>query len=118
MQTCCQPCCFEDFISACPDKIKVNAKFEPASDYFWIITDSHGNKYSQEFTTDDDGYGEIDTTLLPEGFCNPYNSGFIIEVKKTLESCDFIPMVFPVKYNCVDVKVIGGTFEKHEIGCI
>ncbi|MBK7882482.1 MAG: hypothetical protein IPJ81_00570 [Chitinophagaceae bacterium] len=100
MNNCCQPCCFEDVISPCPAEIKVNAKFEAATKYFWIITDLHDNVYSQEFTTDGNGYGKIDTTKLPPGFCNPYNAGFTIQVKKTVESCDFIPMVFPIKYNC------------------
>lgn len=118
MQDCCQPCCFEGVISPCTEAIKVKGKLSPATNYFWIITDSHGNVYSQEFTTDADGYGEIDTTELPEGFCNPYNAGFTIQVKSTLASCDFIPLVFAIKYDCVNVKVVGGTLEKDQIGCI
>ncbi len=118
MKDCCQSCCFEDIISACPESIKVNAKLTPNTQYVWIITDSHGNVYSQEFTTDGNGYGSIDTTKLPEGFCNPYNAGFNIQVKQDEESCDFIPLPFMVKYNCVDVKVVGGTLEKNQIGCL
>lgn len=119
MNNCCQPCCFEDIISACPPEgIKVNAKLEPTTDYVWIITDQHGNIYAIEFTTDGEGYGTIVTAELPEGFCNPYNAGFTIQVKKTVEDCDFIPLVFPIKYTCINVKMVGGTLEKHEIGCI
>ena len=116
MNDCCKPCCFEDSISGCPETIKVNAKLTAATTYNWIITDYHGNKYSQEFTTNADGYGTISTESLPDGFCNPASAGFTIEVKKILTDSEVVPLVFPVSYECIKISNTGGDLDKSEIG--
>lgn len=112
---CCEDKNFYDSVSSCVSSIKVYAIFEPNAEYIWVITDPFGNVYEQPFTADIKGYGSIDTSKLPEGFCNPFMPSFMLQVR-TLN--DFTPksLIFPVAFESAIVKISGGNRIKASIG--
>lgn len=108
---------FQDTVSDNPGDITVYGVLAPDTDYWWEVTDQHGNKYLIPFTTNADGIGTLDVSQLPEGFFNPFTSGFTLRVKSTTDSCDYEPMSFVVKYNSIHVNVINSNIDKDTIGC-
>lgn len=114
---CCKDKVFTDSISTCSETILVRAIFPPLSTHVWVVTDPFGNQYMQAFTADSLGYGSIDLSAFPEGFCNPSLPGFSIHVKATEDACDFEGLVFPVTFEKAQVKITGGSAVKEFVGC-
>lgn len=108
-------CCFTDYLAKCNLSIQVYAQLTPLSDYRWIISDKHGNKYQGEFTTDSDGFWEIPVDELPSGLLTQYSGEFTLQVQDS--GCKPTKFKLAGEYDCINFTVKGGTHEKDTIGC-
>ena len=107
---------YHDFITGNPEFIKVYALLIPGGEYFWEISDYFGNIYYQPFTAGIDGYGYIDTSLLPKGFCNPFMHGFSVRIKKTPTDVDQETLLMLQGFDSVYVRLYQGNQTKPYVG--
>lgn len=110
--------CFDDWICKCVpynDFILLNTNV-PVGDYTYILTDKTDKKYSGTATREADGTLTIPIADFPDGFFTEFSGSFLIQIF-TDEGCTPVPILLAKKYDCVELIVNGGTFEKNEIGC-
>lgn len=113
---------YRDFISNCSDTIDVNVTLTPETSYDVIITDKFQNQYKKTYTTDENGYLQLDVNDFPDGFFNQYAGDFKLEVftndcqRESLEITDSEGNVN--NYDSITFNVIGGTREKTALGCV
>lgn len=110
--------CFDDYICKCVpynDTIILNTNV-PAGSYTYILTDKTGRKFSGTATRETDGTLTIAISDFPEGFFTEFSGSFFIEIF-TDDGCTPVPILLAKKYDCIELVVNGGTFEKNEIGC-
>ncbi len=74
------------------------AGLTPSTNYTAIVTNHFGQKYTQDVTTDTGGAFELDYTLFPEGFFNPYSGFFTLEVQTVAG----IPATMTIMYSTYD----------------
>ena len=79
---CCENSCLEAVIKCCQDNIIVNAGLTPSTAYVYIVTDSRGNKYTKEFTSDGSGNFTLVATDFPDSLFSEETAGIKLEVKK------------------------------------
>lgn len=108
-------CCFTDYLVQCDDFIQVYAQLQPDTTYSWIITDKFDKQYSEEFTTDENGFWQIPTASLPPGLLTEYGGVFSLEVLD--QSCKPTKFKIASEYNCIDFSVKAGTRLKNTLGC-
>lgn len=108
-------CCFTDFLAVCPNEIRVYAQLQPTTMYTWVITDKFGKQWSDEFTTDVNGFFTIAVTDLPAGLLTEFSGHF----KLTILDQDCKPIKFKIasEYDCIDFHMVGGTRVKDNLGC-
>lgn len=106
---------FTDYLAKCETSIDVYAQLSPLTSYTWIITDKHNRKYSAEFTTDGDGFWEIDVDDLPDGLLTEYGGTFILEVIDS--GCKPVKFKAAGEYTKINFEIFGGTFPKATLGC-
>jgi hypothetical protein len=107
--------CFQDYLAKCNLAIQVYAQLSPLSDYRWIITDKHGNKYQGEFTTDADGFWTIPVDELPSGLLTQYSGEFTLQVQDA--GCKPVKFKVAQEYDCINFTIKGGNYEKDTLGC-
>lgn len=107
--------CFKDYLAKCNLAIQVYAQLTPLTDYTWIITDKFGNKYQGEFTTDADGFWQIQVADLPSGMLTQYSGDFLLQVQDS--GCKPVKFKVAQEYDCIDFTIKGGTYEKDTLGC-
>jgi hypothetical protein len=107
--------CFRDFLAKCNLSIQVYAQLAPLTDYIWIITDKFGNKYQGEFTTDADGFWEIQVSDLPPGMLTQYSGDFTLQVQDS--GCKPVKFKMAGEYDCINFGIKGGNYEKDTLGC-
>jgi hypothetical protein len=107
--------CFHDYIAKCNLAITIYAQLAPLSDFTWIITDKFGNKYQGEFTTDSDGFWQIQVSDLPPGMLTQYSGDFTLQVQDT--GCKPVKFKIAQEVDCINFTIKGGTYEKDTIGC-
>lgn len=83
--------------------ISVQTDLTPANIFFLNIIDKFNNRYVQEVTINLDGTFDIDMTLLPENYFNPYGGKFEIYLSTTDEGLDYIE--FKPSYNCAIITI-------------
>lgn len=108
---------YKDYIIGSPDSVTVHVLLQPDTSYLWELTDGQRNIYQQEFTTDGDGYGVIDMSVLPEGFANAYQAPLIIRVKLSDAECTHVPLVIVQRFQEIQMGFRAGTATKDWIGC-
>lgn len=109
--------CFEDWICKClpyDSTITVNAVL-PVGNYTVVITDKFNNKFSSSIGVYDQGSFELNVADFPEGFFTQYSGEFKMEIQDG--NCRPIKFKMAKEYDCVNFGVVGGTFEKSNIGC-
>lgn len=106
---------FSDYLAKCETSIDVYAQLAPLTSYTWLITDKHNNKYSAEFTTDGDGFWEIDVADLPDGLLSEYGGSFTLEVIDS--GCKPIKFKVAGEYTKIIFEIFGGTYPKALLGC-
>lgn len=107
--------CFSDYLVQCVDSIRVFAQLEPLTAYTWVVIDKFDKQYSHEFTTDADGFWEIDIDDLPEGLLTQFSGVFILQVQDA--GCKPIKFKIAQEYDCVMFELRGGSRLKNTIGC-
>jgi hypothetical protein len=107
--------CFHDYIAKCNLVIQVFAQLAPLTSYTWIIEDKFGNKYQGEFTTDADGFWQIQVSDLPPGMLTQYSGDFTLQVQDS--GCKPVKFKVAQEYNCINFTIKGGTYEKDTLGC-
>jgi len=110
----CNPC-FQDYLAKCNLAIQVYAQLSPLSDYTWIITNKFGNKYQGEFTTDSDGFWQIQVSDLPPGMLTQYSGDFTLQVQDS--GCKPVKFKVAQEYDCINFHIKGGNYEKDTLGC-
>ena len=101
----CDSCkCHKDFISCQPDAIVMNMALDPASTYYYTITDCMGTVITKEFTTDEDGKWSILKSDLPENYL-VQGSCFTIKVTKEAHNGLPVNMMITTPVNCIEVNV-------------
>lgn len=100
----CNSTSFSDYVSANQDSVKFNAKLEPTTEYYFLITDRTGRKISKLFTTDADGLWEIPKTDLPDGFLAPGNK-FKVEILRDKDDLVPIYAIVQTPVSALDVEV-------------
>lgn len=112
--------CFTDYIVQCNETINVFAKLAPNETFKWVITDKFDHQYEGEFTTDVNGFWQIDVDDLPEGLLTDYSGNFKLQVypNEAYYSCDE-PISFQIAqtFDCITFNVRGGNRTKANIGC-
>jgi len=111
--TCCT--CFTDFLARCPEEIQVYAQLQPSTMYTWVITDKFGKQWSEEFTTDADGFWTIDVDDLPAGLLTEYSGDFKLQVLD--QSCKPTKFKVAQEYTCINFNIVGGARIKNTLGC-
>lgn len=106
---------FHDFLAKCNDSIRVYGLLTPLTNYTWIIRDKFDKEYSGEFTTDSQGFWEIDVEDLPEGLLTEYSGVFSLEVQD--EGCKPVKMKIAQEYTKIVFDIHGGTRVKDNLGC-
>jgi hypothetical protein len=81
-------------INPAVDNITVNAGLTPGTEYWYIITDKFGNRYTKQVTADENGSFELQASDFPQGLFNPYSGKFPLQVKKTLQDEAPQPLTF------------------------
>lgn len=112
---CCNQKTFKDTLIGCED-IRVNAILTPDTDYVWEVTTRFAAIHLVPFTTDSDGYGTINISALPDGFCVA-GEKFTLRIKQTIESCEYISIPFIINHQCCEIEFYGGSAPKSFIGC-
>lgn len=112
---CCNQKTFSDTVIGCQD-IRVNAVLLPNTEYVWEVTTRFNNKYLLPFTTDSQGYGTIDVSQLPEGFCVP-GECFDLKLKQSVEACEYVGIPLMINHERLQVTFAGGSMDKSFIGC-
>jgi hypothetical protein len=107
--------CFQDYLAKCNLAIRVYAQLTPATDYIWVITDKFGNKYQGDFTTDADGFWEIQVADLPSGMLTQYSGDFTLQVQDS--GCKPVKFKIAQEHDCINFTIKGGNYEKDSIGC-
>jgi len=111
----CNPPCFQDYLAKCNLAIQVYAQLPPLADYTWIITDKFGNKYQGDFTTDADGFWQIQVADLPSGMLTQYSGDFTLQVQDS--GCKPVKFKVAQEYDCINFHIKGGNYEKDTLGC-
>lgn len=111
----CNISCFQDYLAKCNLAIQVYAQLSPLTDYTWVITDKFGNKYQADFTTDADGFWQIQVSDLPPGMLTQYSGDFTLEVMDS--GCKPIKFKVAQEYDCINFHIKGGNYEKASLGC-
>lgn len=107
--------CFEDYLVQCNADINVFAQLSPLTTYSWIITDKFDKQYSDDFTTDSDGFWEIALDDLPDGLLTEFSGEFKLQVQDS--SCKPVKFKVAQEYDCINFTIKSGTREKHQLGC-
>ncbi len=96
--------CFEAIISTCSSDILLKAGLTAATEYFWVLTDRHGNITQRRATTDVDG---MLTITLPESMAlNQYSGMINLSIRSGDDYLVVVPMIFAgIEYNCVLIEL-------------
>lgn len=112
---------FEDYLVKCSTEINVFAKLEPNTLYNWVITDKFDRQYSGDFTTDANGFWQIDIDDLPEGLLTEFSGIFKLEVYEysvyPTVGCSPIKFKIAQEYDNIIFCLRAGTREKNNLGC-
>ena len=85
--------------------ISVSAGLTPDDVFFLHIIDKFENKYTQSVTVLEDGSFDVDLTVLPEGYFNPWAGVFEAYISET-EDGEPMPMTIEsVEYNCLLITI-------------
>ena len=72
--------CFKQTLPECITSITIDAGLTADTEYFILITDTHGNRYSGEYTTAGDGVLTIDVGDFASGLFNRFSGWFELQV--------------------------------------
>ncbi len=95
---------FYDYVSSNQDVISILAKLDALKEYKYVLTDIHGNKVIQAFTTDGSGNFTIAKDDLPDGYLAI--GKFTLEVFESLNS-DAIAIDFggETEYKKIQIRI-------------
>lgn len=97
--------CYEVSYEYC-NSISVQAGLTPSETYYLNLIDKFNNRYTQDITVGLDGSFDIDATLLPESYFNPFGGKFEAYLSTTDQGTDYISMTFEAQnYNCLLISI-------------
>lgn len=76
----------------------------PSTNYISILTNHKGQRYNQNVTSDTGGAITIDISKFPEGFFNPYQGFYTLEVTDTAGTTQTLTIAYSA-YECVSFDI-------------
>jgi len=109
--------CFKDYVIGSPTEVDINVILEPLTTYTWELSDGYGNYYYQDFTTDANGAGLLDMSILPAGFANPTQAPLTIRVKTDIDDCAHVLLPIVQNFDCIEMSFRQGLNGKDFVAC-
>lgn len=86
--------------------INVNPGLVEGQNYYLQIVDKFANRRTQQVTIKADGSFDVDTTVLPDNYFNPYAGKFELYLSSDEDGLEDIEMTFEsTAYNCVVLNI-------------
>ena len=111
--------CYIVEIPECPENITVKAQLEANEQYFIVITDKFGKRYSQEVETDSEGSFTLDLSDIPAGTFNRHAGSFTIEAfLEENSTCEPELMQFCCEGVVSDYRCVSMSFFQSDLGSL
>lgn len=101
----CKKECFETAIISCSEDIILRAGLSGNTEYYWLLTDRHGNLTQRKVTTNSSGDLVIDHNTLPVGL-NRHSGNLTLSLRLGSDYLTAVILTFGVEeYSCVSLSL-------------